>query len=182
MAGTIDVVVAVVGRAHGVRGEVNLTVRTDEPDRRVAPGKVLMVEGTGRTLTVSSAHWSSGHLQVRFAEAADRTQVEALRGAVLMAHVDETERPEDDDEYYDRQLVGLGVHDAAGKAVGTVADVLHLPAQDLLSITTEDGERLVPLVRALVPEIDLEAGVLKLADVPGLVDDRALDDGTGGGA
>lgn len=181
MAGTVEIVVAVVGRAHGVRGEVNLTLRTDEPDRRFEAGRSLLVEDSGRVLTVASKRWSSGHFQITFREITDRDAAEALRGAVLLAQVDDDEAPEDDDEYYDRQLVGLSVLDARGETVGTVGEVLHMPAQDLLSVRTGTGERLVPFVRALVPQVDLAGGLVRLADVPGLVDDGSLDDGSGGG-
>lgn len=180
MADTVEVVVAVVGRAHGVRGEVNLTLRTDEPDRRFEPGRTLRVEGSRRVLTVSSTHWSAGHLQVRFAEVEDRNGAEALRGALLLAQVPRDEHPEQLDEYYDRQLVGLLVRDARGHEVGTVGEVLHMPAQDLLCVRTGAGERLVPFVSALVPQVDTVQGVVQLADVPGLVDDLAVDDGSGG--
>ncbi|MFZ2626040.1 MAG: ribosome maturation factor RimM [Propionibacterium sp.] len=181
MADTVETVVAVVGRAHGVRGEVNLTLRTDEPDRRFEPGRTLLVEGSRRVLTVSSTHWSGAHLQVVFAEVGDRNEAEALRGAVLVARVPRDEKPARDDEYYDRQLVGLTVLDAGGQRVGTVAEVLHMPAQDLLSVRTDAGERLVPFVAELVPRVDTADGVIQLAEVPGLVDDLALDDGSGGG-
>lgn len=180
MADTVEVVVAVVGRAHGVRGEVNLTLRTDEPDRRFEPGRTLLVEGLDRVLTVTSKHWSAGHLQVVFAEVGDRNDAEALRGAILLARVLRDEEPEQDDEFYDRELVGLAVLDSRGHQVGTVGEVLHLPAQDVLSVSTGTGERLVPFVCALVPQVDTVAGTVRLADVPGLVDDLAVDDGGDG--
>ena len=51
---TVEVVVGVIGRPHGVRGEVAVEPRTDEPDRRFAPGQRLRAEGSSRTLTVAS--------------------------------------------------------------------------------------------------------------------------------
>ncbi|SER50504.1 16S rRNA processing protein RimM [Propionibacterium cyclohexanicum] len=181
MAGTVEIVVAVVGRPHGVRGEVSLTLRTDEPERRLGPGQNLLVEGSRRALRIASRSWSAGHLFVSFEGVGDRTSAEELRGAVLLAEVPAEETPEHDDEYYDRQLVGLDVRDAQGTSVGTIGEVLHMPAQDLLSVRTDAGARLVPFVSALVPLVDLAQGFVQLADVPGLVDDRAIDDGSGGG-
>jgi 16S rRNA processing protein RimM len=78
---------------------------------------------------------------------------------------------DDPEEYYDRQLRGLRVLDASGVEVGVVADVVHLPSQDLLSVTTATGERLVPFVTELVPEVDLAAGTCRLAEVTGLLED-----------
>jgi 16S rRNA processing protein RimM len=109
---------------------------------------------------------------VRFAELVDRAGAEAVRGTLLVAAVEPDERPAEPGEFYDRQLIGLRATTPDGAEVGTVASVLHLPAQDLLEIETAGGPRLVPFVAALVPDIDLEAGLLTIADVAGLLDDR----------
>lgn len=174
MSDTVEVIVGVVGRAHGIKGEVAVDVRTDEPERRFVPGSTLRVEGGQATLTVESVRDHSGRMLVRFREHPDRTAVERLRGTVLVVEVDATERPADAEEFYDRQLTGLRVLDHESRPVGTVADVLHLPEQDLLELRTSSGTRLVPFVKAVVPEIDLAAGTVRLADLPGLL--RDLDD------
>lgn len=174
MSETVEVVVGIVGRAHGIRGEVSVELRTDEPGRRFVPGAVLRPEGGGAELTVAAVRDHGGRLLVRFAEHPDRSAAEGLRGTVLMAEVDAAERPADAEEYYDRQLIGLRVLTAGDAVAGTVVEVVHLPSQDLLEIRTETGLRMVPFVRALVPEVDLTTGALRLADVPGLLAD--LDD------
>ena len=176
MADTIEVVVGQIGRAHGIRGDVTIDVRTDEPERRFAVGAVLRAEEGPRRFTVTAARDHSGRLLVHFAELADRTVAEAARGTVLVTDVDPAELPEDEDEYYDRQLVGLRVRAADGSEVGTVASVLHLALQDTLEITTPAGPRLVPFVSAVVPTVDLAAGELHLADLPGLLQDEDEDE------
>lgn len=181
MADTVEVVVGVIGRAHGIRGDVTIDVRTDEPERRFAVGEVLRAEDGGRTFTVTSTRDHSGRLLVHFQQLPDRTVAEAARGTVLVADVDPAERPEDEEEFYDRQLIGLVVRSADGGRVGTVTDVLHLPLQDTLEVATDAGPRLVPFVAAVVPHVDLAAGELRLADVPGLLDDPD-DDPDGGPA
>jgi len=108
---------------------------------------------------------------VRFAEVATRDEAEELVGDVLVATVPVSERPGDDAEYYDRQLVGLIAQAVDGRQLGQVVDVVHGPAQDLLAIRTPGGECLVPFVAALVPRVDLEAGCLTVVDLPGLLDD-----------
>ncbi|GAB3622299.1 ribosome maturation factor RimM [Mariniluteicoccus endophyticus] len=178
---TTEVIVGKVGRAHGIRGEVALELRTDEPERRFATGAVLRVEGARTTWTVESHRWHQDRLLVRFAELADRTAVEAVRGSVLVVDVPVDEAPTDAEEYYDRQLVGLDVLDASGERVGRVRGVLHL-AQDLLEVSTDGGVRLVPFVEALVPEVDLAAGHLRLADVKGLLEDLDDDEPVGDGS
>ena len=86
---------------------------------------------------------------------------------MLVVDVVDGERPADDEEYYDRQLVDLHVLDAGGAEVGRVAHVVHLPEQDLLEVRTPAGVRLVPFVRALVPEVDLAGGTLGSRISPG---------------
>ncbi len=170
---TVEVVIGVVGRAHGLRGDVTVELRTDEPETRFAPGALVSWEGGTGTFTVASTRdLAANRLAVRFQEITDRTAAEALRGRVLVAEVDPSARPADEEEYYDRQLRGLTVLDHAGAAVGTVTEVVHLPSQDLLAVTTENGERLVPFVVELVPQVDLAAGTCTLADVPGLLTDE----------
>ena len=56
-----------------------------------------------------------------------------------------------------------------GSALGTLVAVQHNPAQDLLVVRTPGGERLVPFVEALVPEVDLVKGVIVVDPIPGLL-------------
>ena len=172
MSAPVEVVVGVIGRAHGIRGEVSMDVRTDEPERRFSPGAVLRTEGGGRTFTVAAARDHSGRLLVAFAELTDRTAAEAVRGTVLVTDVDADERPEEPEEYYDRQLVGLTALSEGGDEIGPVLAVLHLGSQDVLEIRTATGPRLVPFVSALVPEVDLAAGRLTVVEVVGLLEDQ----------
>jgi len=172
---SIDVVVGRVGKPHGLRGEVTVEVRTDEPDRRFEPGSVLVVEApqgsatTLKKLTVASARWHSGVLLVRFEEVPDRTAAEAARGTELTVLVDVDERPEDPEEFYDHQLVGLRVETTAGEAVGELERVEHNAAQDLLVIRTPERQVLFPFVSALVPEVDVPGGRIVIDDRPGLL-------------
>lgn len=173
MSESVEVVVGRVGRAHGLSGEVTIAVRTDEPEIRFAPGRSVRIEGTGRRLHVEHSRSQSGSLHVRFAEIVDRTAAEDLKGAILVVEVPAGERPEDEDEFYDRQLRGLRALSADGGQVGVVSEVIHLPAQDLLVIDVDGVERLVPFVAALVTSVDPAAGTLTLAEVGGLIDDDA---------
>jgi 16S rRNA processing protein RimM len=102
---------------------------------------------------------------------ADRSTAESLRGVLLLAEVADDERPDDPDEFYDHQLAGLAVVTTRGGHVGDVAEVLHLPSQDLLAVRTADGrEVLIPFVAQIVPSIDLEAGRVVVDPPPGLID------------
>jgi 16S rRNA processing protein RimM len=167
----MQVVVGRVGRAHGVRGEVVVEVRTDEPGRRFASGAALHTEpGAAGPLTVAHAREHSGRLVVAFAQVSDRTAAEALRGTLLLADVDPGEQA-GPDEFYDHQLVGLRARTRAGEDVGEVVAVEHGGAQDLLVVRRPGGaEALVPFVAAIVPEVDLQTGVVVLDPPAGLLD------------
>jgi len=174
--GSIEVVVGRIGKPHGVRGEVTVDVRTDEPERRFVAGAVLRAgppRGAATALsavTVARARWHQTTLLVTFEEIGDRNAAEAARGLVLHATIPADESPEDPDEFYDHQLVGLAAYDLDGAALGEVSGLVHGGAQDLLTIRTPDGrDALVPFVKALVPEVDLVARRVVVADRPGLV-------------
>jgi 16S rRNA processing protein RimM len=181
-AESIDVVVGRIGKPHGLRGEVTVEVRTDEPERRFAVGTTVRAERPSGTtapwseLTVVSSRWHQSALLVRFEEVADRTAAEAARGLLLHATVDAADTPDDPEEFYDHQLVGLAAEDVDGHPLGDVTAVLH-GAQDLLQIRTPDGrDALVPFVVALVPEVDLPGGRVVVADRPGLVTEFPEDE------
>lgn len=172
---TIELVVGRIGKPHGIRGEVTVDVRTDEPDRRYVAGARLLAappKGSAfphRELTVARTRWHQGVLLATFAELGDRNAAEAARGVLLRAAVPVDETPEDPEEFYDHQLVGLTAYDVDGTRLGEVTGLVH-GAQDLLRVRTPDGhEGLVPFVTALVPEVDLTAGRVVIADRPGLV-------------
>jgi 16S rRNA processing protein RimM len=171
----MQVVVGRIGRAHGLGGDVAVEVRTDEPERRLAPGAVLRTDPETRgPLTITSGRVHSGRLLLRFAGVEDRGTAEALRGTLLLVEVDPAERPEEDDEWYDFQLVGLSAVLPDGTPLGDVTEVLHLPAQDLLAIRTPDGrEVLVPFVAEIVPEVDIDGGRVVIDPPPGLIEPDA---------
>jgi 16S rRNA processing protein RimM len=170
----MQLVVGRIGRPHGIRGDVAVDVRTDDPELRFAVGSVLKTEpAASGPLTITAARWHSGRLLVSFAGFEDRGQADELRGLLLVVESDELEDAGDPDEYRDFQLIGLAVLTTGGEQVGKVADVLH-HGQDLLVIAG-DGARsgaqiLVPFVAALVPEVDVLAGRLVIDPPPGLLD------------
>jgi 16S rRNA processing protein RimM len=180
-ASTVRLVVGRIGRAHGVHGDVGVEVRTDDPDIRFADGAVLVTEPPERgPLTVVGTRWHSGRLLVHFAGVEDRNGSEALRGTDLVVDVERSERPRDPDEFYDHHLIGLAVVTTAGASVGVVAEVLHLPSQDVLAVTRNDGvEILIPFVAEIVPKVDLDAGRVVVEPKPGLLDPEAADEARG---
>jgi len=173
-------VVARIGRAHGIKGEVTVEVRTDAPGERLAVGTVLQVPDGGRyrelaaagrptSLTVTGHRDNNGILLLRFAEIDDRSAAEALRDTLLEADV--PDEGDEEDAWYEHELLGLAVLDPGGSRLGEVAGLQRMAAQDLLVVRTPRGERLVPFVRAIVPVVDVAGGVVVVDPPGGLLDD-----------
>ncbi len=131
-------------------------------------------EQTVSTYTVEAARDHSGRLLLRLEGVSDRTAADALRGGTLFV-IDSAElEPSDDpDEFYDHELEGLSVRLADGTEVGTVIEVLHSAAGELLSIRRageQSGELLVPFVAAIVTSVSVADGVVEIDPPEGLLD------------
>jgi 16S rRNA processing protein RimM len=166
----MQVVVARVGKAHGLRGEVTVQVLTGAPDERFVPGATFTTDpAAAGPLVLRSARDNNGILLLGFEHTDDRSGAEALRGIKLLADV--LTHDGDDEAWYERDLVGLRVVTIDGVDVGEVTALQSRPAQDLLVLRLSDGrEVLVPFVTAIVPEVDIEGGRVVLDPPPGLLD------------
>ncbi len=155
-----------VGKPHGTAGDVYVVRISDDP-HRFDPGAVV-THGDGRELVVESARVHRDRFLVRFEGVATREEAEALRGPLYVPA--DAVRELGESEYWEHDIIGCSVHLPDGTDVGTVADVIVRPAQDLLEIDTPAGSRLVPFVEAIVKEVDLD-GRRVLVDPPeGLFD------------
>ncbi len=170
----MDLVVGRVVRAHGVTGEVAVEIRTDDPDTRFAPGTTLRAKpsrgGPERDYVVDSAREHSGRLLVRLDGVADRSAADSLRGTLFVVDTADLPPIEEPDEFYDHQLEGLQVVTTAGTPVGSVAEVLHTAAGELLSVRSEAGEVLVPFVSAIVTSVSLADQTIEIDPPEGLLE------------
>ena len=169
-------VVGRIGRPHGVRGQVTVEVRTDDPDLRFAPGTALLTEPAVRgPLTVEAARWHSGTLLLTLAlpdgtVVGDREAADSLRNTMLLVPLADLPQLEDPDSFYDHQLVGLAAVLPDGSPIGEVTGVRHEGTELLVLARTGGGELLVPFVSAIVPTVDLAAGRLVVDPPEGLLD------------
>jgi 16S rRNA processing protein RimM len=169
----MDVVVGRIAKAHGIRGELAVDVRTDSPDERFRIGAAVTTrlrDGSTRDLTIAAAREHSGRLLVRFEEVPTRDVAETLRGALLLADTDTLPPTGDPDEFYDHELAGLRAELADGTVLGKVVEVVHSPAGELLELDVEGREVLVPFVHAIVPTVDIAGGRVVLDPPEGLLD------------
>jgi 16S rRNA processing protein RimM len=184
----MQLTVARIGRAHGLRGEVAIDVRTDDPERRLADGQVLATDPPqAGPLTVAATRSQHGKWYARFVEVPDRTAAEALQGTELVVDADDDA---EEDAWYPHELTGLRAEHVDGRLLGTITGLEHLPAHDVL-VLEEVGTRdrtLVPFVHAIVPVVDVAAGRVVL-DPPGgllasdaenlVVSEETVGDGAG---
>lgn len=157
----------IVGRVvkpHGIRGEVTVEVLSDVPDR-FAPGRSVWFGP--RRLTVADVREHQGRMLVLFEEIPDRNAADDLRGATLEIPLEEA-APLSEGSFYAFQLEGLRVVDEHGAPLGTLARVEPNPGNDLWIVDTGDGEVMVPAVRQIVIDVDLEAGRITVAPPEGL--------------
>lgn len=164
----MQLTVAIVGAAHGLKGEVKLDVRTDDPERRLAVGSSLETDPAEMgPVTIASRREYKGNAYVRFAEYDDRTGAESLRGVKLIIESDEDEL--EDDAWFPHELKGLEALDPDGYELGVVVGVEPMPAQDLLIVREPDGViTRVPFVKEIVTEVDLEDNCVVIDAPPGL--------------
>nr|WP_216851859.1 ribosome maturation factor RimM [Herbiconiux sp. VKM Ac-2851] len=170
-------------KAHGLKGAIKLELFTDDPERRFVPGAVFTLQVPtsspwhGKTLELAELRMYNGHPVGFFKGVSDRTAAEGLVKAILWIDLDEADAVSTEpDAWYDHQLVGLRV-ERDGEQVGTVKLVEHMPAQDLLIVKTNDGaEVMVPFVKAIVPSVDLAAGVVTVTPPTGLFEELPDDD------
>jgi 16S rRNA processing protein RimM len=166
----VQLVIGRIAKAHGIGGEVSVDVHTDDPDSRFAVGESLDTEPADRgPLLIVATRWHSGRLLVRFAGVPDRTAALALRSTLLVVDSSTSVAPEDSEEFWDHDLIGLEAVMADGGVIGRIIDVLHPPGPDLLVIGRPEGEEvLVPFVAEFVPSVDLTVGRAVIAPPEGL--------------
>ncbi|MCV7434517.1 ribosome maturation factor RimM [Mycolicibacterium bacteremicum] len=170
----MELVIGRVAKAHGVTGEIVVEVRTDDPARRFAPGAALRGRkprgGPERAYVIETVREHAGRLLVRLTGVSDRNAADDLRGTLFVVESADLPPIEDPDEFYDHQLEGLAVRTVDGTAVGTVTEVLHTTAGELLSVKTPEGaEVLVPFVSAIVTAVSLADGTVDIDPPDGLL-------------
>ena len=158
----MDLVVARLGKPHGIRGEFTVEVRTDRPDERLVPGMTYAPDPDIGALTLTSARWHRDRLLLAFDEVPDRTRAEEIRNTLLLAEQDD--EADDEEAWLLDDLIGLKAF-VGDEQVGEIVDVTNGTAQDL------DGhEVLIPFVTEIVPEVDTDAGRIALTPPAGLLD------------
>ncbi|MCB1274627.1 MAG: ribosome maturation factor RimM [Leucobacter sp.] len=170
-------------KPHGLKGGLKIELYTDNPELRFVPGAVFHLQVPeaspwfGRTIRIRDLRWFNEAPVAFFEEVPDRTAAESIVRAILWIDEAAIEAGEEENAWYDHQLVGLEVRAGAidGPLLGTLGEVQHFPAQDLLAVKTATGTVLVPFVEAIVPEVDIAAGVVIVTPPVGLFDENEAE-------
>lgn len=174
--GVMSTVVARLGKPHGIRGEMTVEVRTDDPDERFVPEAVFGTEPDIGPLTLTRARWHRDRLLLSFAEVPDRNRAEEIRNTLITVGAEDTE-DDDEDAWYIDDLIGADaligealVGKVSGVSPGAAQDLLHItPSAEQVARTGSDEEILVPFVAEIVPEVDIDAGRIVLTPPAGLI-------------
>lgn len=152
------ILVARIAGAFGVKGEVRLTAYTEDPMALLRYRDLLRKDGAPG-LTLTSARPVKGGLIVRAREVETREQAEALRGLQLHIPREALPPPEDEDEFYLADLVGLTVETAAGEPLGRIRSVQDFGAGDLIEVQPPAGPSWwLPFTKEAVPEVNIAGG------------------------
>ena len=171
-------------KAHGLKGGIKVEMFTDDPDGRFTPGAVFTLQVPdssawhNKTIELIELKWYNSHAVAFFKDVPDRSVAETLIKAILWVDHDLAEVPEEEDAWFDHQLLGLSVM-RDGVKVGSVTAIDHFPAQDLLTVKTETGDVLVPFVKAIVSAVDVKAGTLTVTPPVGLFEELPDDEQPG---
>ena len=151
------VLMAKIGAAHGIRGEVRVKPYGDDP-LSFADYGILTTRDGKRSFEVERARVQKTVVITKFKGIADRNQAEELNGVDLFIDRDQLPEPEEDEFYYS-DLTGLDVLDQTGETLGKIIAVQDFGAGDLLEVRPKRGRSFyIPFTKDFVPEIDLENG------------------------
>lgn len=166
------ILVGKISKAHGIRGEIKVYPYGGEPASILSCSGYLLTAPDGR-----GSDWyevGRGRSQGRFAiisltGVSDRDSAEGLAGWELWA--DRSELPDpDDDEFYWQDVMGFTVRTVDGADVGRVHHLFTTGAHDILVVTGDGGEYLIPVVEEILIEVNDEEGLVVIDPPPGLLE------------
>lgn len=153
-----------IGAAHGIKGEVRITTFTGEPEAIASYGP-LDTDRAGLAITIETARLNKNVLVARVKGVRDRNAAELLNGVSLFVDRSRLPDPDDEDDFYHADLIGLDARLDTGVSIGEVSALLNYGAGDLLEVRDpRSGDTfLYPFTKAVVPTIRIADGFLVIA-------------------
>ncbi|WP_273719744.1 MULTISPECIES: ribosome maturation factor RimM [unclassified Bartonella] len=153
------VYLAIIGHAHGIKGDVWVKILSDKPQYLKTYG--TLYDDMGRCYEIVTLRMQKNNAIVHFKGIENRNAAEALKGIRLYVSRDQLVEDLTEDEFYQADLIGLSIQDGVGQILGEVSGFFNFGAGDLLEMRLNTGKTvLIPFSKAAVPEICLAAGFL----------------------
>lgn len=162
--------IGIVAKAHGTRGEVQVNPTTDvlSQFKTIKQVYLKMPQRERRTLIIEHARIKNDKIILKLAGIDNRTEAADLKGSLIEKHFDSAEQLPPD-EYYVFDLIGLKVKTTANLWLGEITEVLSLPANDVYVVQSGATEYLIPAIKDVVKQIDLDAGMIVIQPLEGLL-------------
>jgi len=158
-----------VVRAHGLKGEISVTVMTEFPERFEVTEQVYLGDQFEATpYQLESYRWHKDNVLLTLSGITNRDEAEALKGQLVQVPVEEA-MPLPDGVYYHYQLVGLEIVTTTGERLGVLSDVMETGANDVYVVDSEGKETLLPAIADVVKSIDMEKGRIVVEVIEGLI-------------
>ncbi|GJM39785.1 MAG: ribosome maturation factor RimM [Ardenticatenaceae bacterium] len=162
------IVIGVITKPHGIRGELRIKPYTDEPNRFTWLEQVYIGANDPQPMEVEQARVHQDKVLLKLTAVTNRTDAEALRGQWLMVPEDQA-LPLEEGEYFLFQLKGLTVVTTDGETLGTLTEIIETGANNVFVVKGDKGELLLPDIDDVVQEIDFNNGRMLVTLLPGLI-------------
>jgi 16S rRNA processing protein RimM len=163
-------------RPHGVRGELRMRVFTDYPERIAEKSQLILAENEegkrARQLKLESMRMHQNYALLKFEGVDDRDAADLFRELLVLVEIDDAV-PLEEGEFYLYQVIGLQVVTDEGETLGTVKEVMETGANDVYIVESERyGEVLLPAIPSIIVRTDVEAGIVTVHLMDGLLPDK----------
>ncbi|PWH14130.1 MAG: 16S rRNA processing protein RimM [Anaerolineae bacterium] len=156
-------------RPHGVRGDILFTVLTDFPER-LRPGTLVYVGEEKRVFKITRRRPHNDGILFGFEGISTPEQAAKYTGKTVFVRADDRP-PLPEGEYYHHQILGLHVFDESGQPLGIVKEILETGANDVYVVQTpNEKELLLPALKQVILEINLEQKTMTVHLLPGMTD------------
>lgn len=164
------IAIGVIVGAHGIKGDVRIRILTDEPGQYDNLKSVYVnFNGDRHFRKIENARIATSRYILKLEGIDDRTSAERLKGALLERPLDDL-APLAENEFFIFDLIGLNVKTKEGAQIGTLTDVLELPANDVYVVSGEKQEFLIPAINEVIISIDLDSKEMIINPLDGLLD------------
>lgn len=165
------IAVGKISKSVGLRGEVRVTLLTDSPDR-FRTLKVVWIGSEAATVTrykIQSVKVSPAAVVLQVENVETRTAADALRGQFVFVAAKDEVKPKKG-SYFIHEIVGMTVVDEAGETIGTVQEVMQMPAHDVWVVTSGEKEFLIPAIKEVIRSVDVGRKTVVIRPMEGMLD------------